>query len=41
MRAKGAVLFHISDGKVTRLALYLDRERALTDLGLAPEASSQ
>jgi ketosteroid isomerase-like protein len=41
MRAQGAVLFHISDGKVTRLVLYFDGERALADLGLAPEASSR
>jgi ketosteroid isomerase-like protein len=35
MRAKGASLFHIRDGKVTRLIAYLDRERALADLGLS------
>jgi ketosteroid isomerase-like protein len=34
----GASLFHIRDGKVTRLVLYLDRERAFAELGLAPEA---
>jgi ketosteroid isomerase-like protein len=32
--AKGAVLFHIRDRKVTRLALYWDRDRALADVGL-------
>lgn len=36
MRAKGAMLFHIRDGMVTRHVHYWDRERALTDLGLAP-----
>ena len=40
MRAKGASLFHVGDGKVTKLVLYNDRERALADLGLAPEADS-
>ena len=38
--AKGAVLFHVRDGEVTRLVLYLDRNHALTDLGLVPEADS-
>jgi hypothetical protein len=42
MRTGGANLFHIRDGQVTRLVIYLqgDRERALADLGLAPEAGS-
>jgi ketosteroid isomerase-like protein len=37
MRAKGAVLYHVSDGKVTRLVYYWDREHALADTGLASE----
>jgi SnoaL-like domain len=32
--AKGANLFHVLDRKVTKFVLYLDRDRALADLGL-------
>src|SRR6476620_3766667 len=35
VQAKGADLFYVRGDKVTRLALYLDRDRALADLGVA------
>jgi ketosteroid isomerase-like protein len=38
--ANGANLLQVRGGKVTRLALYFDRDRALADLGLSPEADS-
>jgi hypothetical protein len=34
MRTHGASLFHVRNSKVTRLALYWERDRALADLGL-------
>jgi ketosteroid isomerase-like protein len=41
VRAKGADLLHVRDGKVTRYVIHFDRDRALADLGLAPEDGSQ
>jgi ketosteroid isomerase-like protein len=38
MQAKAAVVFHLAGGEVTRLVVYMDRDRALADLGLTPEA---
>jgi len=32
--SRAANLFHLRDGRVTRVVLYLDRERAFADLGL-------
>jgi ketosteroid isomerase-like protein len=41
MRAKATNLFHVRGGKVTRLVLYWDRERALAELDLAPHAADE
>jgi ketosteroid isomerase-like protein len=40
MRTQGAGLFSIRDGKVARLVVYNDPDRAFADLGLTPEAGS-
>ena len=34
MRNQGAAIYHFRGGKVTKIVLYFDRERALSDLGL-------
>ena len=34
LRTEGATLWHVHDGKVVKLVLYWDRDRALADLGL-------
>jgi ketosteroid isomerase-like protein len=40
LRTKSASLFHIRAGRVTRLVLYVDGERALADLGLSSKSRS-
>jgi len=37
MQSKSANLFHVGGGKVSRVVIYLDRERAFAELGLVPE----
>ena len=41
VETEGAILFHVGEGKVTRLVRYWDVDRALCDLGLAPPAPAE
>jgi SnoaL-like domain len=40
VQATGAALYQVRHGKVIRIVLYMDAERALVELGLAAEAGS-
>ena len=40
MQAEAANLLFVREGKVTRLVTYWDRDRALSDLGLAPSTGT-
>ena len=41
MRTKAAHVFHLREGKVTKIIVYSDCGRALGDLGLAPETGER
>jgi ketosteroid isomerase-like protein len=38
--AEGASVYHLRDGKVTKIVGYFDQKHALADLGIAPEGAT-
>ena len=40
VRTEAAHVFHVSGDQVVKFVIYLDRDRALADLGLAPDGDS-
>jgi ketosteroid isomerase-like protein len=40
LHSKGANVFHLRGGKVTRIVVYFEREHALAELGFAPESDA-
>jgi ketosteroid isomerase-like protein len=41
IRSQAAAVFHVCDGRVKRLVVYLHRDRAVAELGLAPEGDAR
>jgi ketosteroid isomerase-like protein len=41
VQTEGVNVLHVRDGRVVRLVLYWDRNRAYADLGLAPEGEAR
>jgi hypothetical protein len=40
LHTRGASIYHVPDGKVTKIVSYYDRDHAFADLGLTPEGNA-